>query len=54
MLLTLAFPRLHILRPLVNTLLDEMCALEHANQKLSFLSSVDELCCTTKKRGGLP
>jgi len=54
MLLTLPFPRLHNLRPLANTLLDERYELEHANQKLSFLCSVDKLCGTTKKRGGPP
>lgn len=48
--LTLAFLGLYIFRPLANTLLKERSQLEHANQELSFLSSVDGLTGIANRR----
>ncbi len=49
-LLTLAFLGLYIFRPLANTLLEERSQLEHANQELNFLSSVDGLTGIANRR----
>jgi diguanylate cyclase (GGDEF)-like protein len=49
-LLTLVFLGLYIFRPLANTLLEERSQLEHANQELSFLSSVDGLTGIANRR----
>ena len=49
-LLTLIFLGLYIFRPLANTLLEERAQLEHANQELSFLSSVDGLTGIPNRR----
>ncbi len=49
-LLTLAFLGLYVFRPLANTLLEERAQLEHANQELKFLSSVDGLTGIPNRR----
>lgn len=49
-LLTLAFLGLYIFRPLANTLLKERAQLEHVNQELNFLSSVDGLTGIPNRR----
>ena len=49
-LLTLTFLGLYIFRPLANTLLEEKCQLEHANQELNLLSLVDGLTGISNRR----